>query len=195
VTESGLILAVPSLTSVIGPWRATVPSAAGGGSPPHVTLLYPWLPAPTSPQQRAELRQVLTRIEAITLAFSHLDRFPSGVLFLTLTDEADTAVRAVTRQLVAAFPACLPYGGEFPDPHPHLTVALGTHAELDVIQSAVEGAVVAFMNKPVTVADVTVMERGTDDLWREVHYVRMGPEKASRHVYRPAEPAQQERPG
>ena len=45
---------------------------------------------------------------------------------------------------------------------------------------------VAFMNKPVTVADVTVMERGTDDLWREAHYVRMGPEKASRHVYRPA---------
>jgi len=176
VTESGLILAVPSLTSVIGPWRATVPSAAGGASPPHVTLLYPWLPAPTSPQQRAELRQVLTRTDAITLAFSHLDRFPSGVLFLTLTDEADSAVCAVTRQLVAAFPACLPYDGEFPDPRPHLTVALGTHAELDVIQSAAEGALVPFMNQPVTVADVTVMECGTDDLWREAHQVRMGPE-------------------
>jgi len=176
VTESGLILAVPSLTSVIGPWRPTVPSADGGGAPPYVTLLYPWLPAPTSPQQRAELGQVLTRTEATTRAFSHLDRFPSGVLFLTLTDEADSAVRAVTRQLVAAFPTCLPYGGEFPDPHPHLTVALGTHAELDVIQSAAEGAVVPFLNKPVTVANVTMTERGTDTFWREAHHVRMGPE-------------------
>ncbi len=143
-----------------------------------MTLLYPWLPAPTSPQQRAELRQVLTRTDAITLAFSHLDRFPSGVLFLTLTltDEADSAVCAVTRQLVAAFPACLPYDGEFPDPRPHLTVALGTHAELDVIQSAAEGALVPFMNQPVTVADVSVMECGTYDLWREAHQVRLGPE-------------------
>jgi len=118
---------------------------------------------------------VLLRAEAITLAFSHLDRFPSGVLFLALSDEADEAVREVTRQLVAAFPTCQPYGGEFPDPHPHLTVALGTNAELDAIQHVAEGTLAPFMNTPVTITDVTVMERDTDELWREAHHVSLGP--------------------
>jgi hypothetical protein len=30
--------------------------------------------------------------------------------------------RAMTATFVAAFPDCPPYGGAFPDPHPHLTV-------------------------------------------------------------------------
>ncbi len=57
--ESGLVLQLSDLATVVDRWRLpTVPTAAAGG-PVHVTALYPWLAAPTTPEQRTELAEVL----------------------------------------------------------------------------------------------------------------------------------------
>ena len=117
---------------------------------------------------------MLALTPAVALTFTHLERFPSGVLFLALDQTSAAAVSAITRQLVAGFPSCVPYGGEFPDPHPHLTVALGTHPELDIIQSHAANALAPFLHAPFALTHATVMEQDRDRLWQQAHTIRLG---------------------
>src|SRR5438445_566237 len=99
--------------------------------------LYPWLDAPVAPEHVDELASVLKECQPLTLTFDRLERFPTGVLFLALDDRSEPMMRRLSRTLMDAYPTCPPYGGEFPDPHPHLTIATGTAEELDEIQPQV----------------------------------------------------------
>jgi hypothetical protein len=49
VLESGLILPVPEVQPLVDRWRIATSEAAQLGAPAHVTLLFPWLPAPVDP--------------------------------------------------------------------------------------------------------------------------------------------------
>ena len=55
-----------------------------------------------------------------------MKRFPGTVLFLS--PEPVERFKGMTRVFAEAFPDCPPYGGEFPDSHPHLTIG----SQLDV---------------------------------------------------------------
>lgn len=85
----------------------------------HVTVLGPFLPDP----EAADLDRV-ARLAAATTAFDFgfddVAEFPDGLLHLL--PEPDGPFRELTRLLVAEFPGCPPYAGEFPDPVPHLTL-------------------------------------------------------------------------
>ncbi|MFM2077934.1 MAG: hypothetical protein RJA49_1824, partial [Actinomycetota bacterium] len=59
-------------------------------------------------------------IDAFDAGFGSVGRFPGEVVFLA--PEPLERFRMMTATFVAAFPDCPPYGGAFPDPHPHLTV-------------------------------------------------------------------------
>jgi 2'-5' RNA ligase len=172
--ESGLILTVRSLEPLIDRWRLpTVESAAAGG-PAHVTALYPWRAAPVPGDEIEHLANVLRVVEPIPLTFDRLDRFPSGVLFLALTQDSELAVRRLTRLLVSQYPDCVPYGGEHPDPHPHLTVASGSSDELDQIQPQVQTAMEGVLPLRVLADHVTVMERQPDGRWHQGHHLSLG---------------------
>ena len=55
------------------------------------------------------------------MRLERLGQFPNGIIHLV--PDPDDALRDLTARLVAAFPACPPYGGEFgADVQPHLTV-------------------------------------------------------------------------
>ncbi len=105
-------------------------------------------------------------------------RFPEGVLFLALSEESDASVRALTRLLVKSFPACVPYGGAHPDPHPHVTVAMGSPSELDAIQGEVAVALDVLLPMTFVRREVVVMEQQPDGTWSQAHRVALGADRS-----------------
>lgn len=170
---TGLVLVVPELTEVVDRWRLpTVPSAAAGG-PVHVTALYPWAATPTE-NDLEKLATVLDQIPPITLTLDRLERFAGGVLYLALAPDAHQACRQLTTVLMDAFPECIPYHGEHPDPHPHVTVAMGTDQELDVIEAEMGPVLAAVLPLEPMIGEVTVMERRPDGCWYQGHRLGIG---------------------
>ena len=86
----------------------------------HVTLLSPFLPPPLTAAACRRLAQVLLRQPAFAFELRRIATFPNGIVHAV--PEPDDGFRRLTAQLVAAFPQCPPYAGEFPDPVPHLTL-------------------------------------------------------------------------
>jgi 2'-5' RNA ligase len=118
--ESAIDVYLPEVAGLLDRWRLPTVSVAALGVPPHITVLYPWRPAPLRPSDIAEVAAAAAEIPPFTITLSRLARFP-GVLYLR--PEPDVTLRALIRRLAAAFPDTPPYGGQFPDPTPHLTVA------------------------------------------------------------------------
>ena len=119
--ESSVDIHFPGLEEALAPWRRATVAVATRGVPPHVTLLYPWKPPPLEPEDLRDFARAVAGFRPFALVFTEVRCFPNGTVYLALRDE--TAPRAITRALAAAFPAYPPYGGAFPDPTPHLTVA------------------------------------------------------------------------
>ena len=85
----------------------------------HITLLGPWLPAPTA-TDLAVVERLLRRVAPFETTLAQVSSFPDGLLHLR--PEPDAPFCALTQALTAAFPQCPPYAGRFPDPVPHLTL-------------------------------------------------------------------------
>lgn len=99
----------------------------------HITALGPFDPAPS--------REVLDAVGAVAAAtapvavrLERLAQFPNGIIHL-VPDPAD-ALRDLTARLVVAFPDWPPYGGEFDDVRPHLTVDAASDAVDPVVDLA-----------------------------------------------------------
>ncbi|WP_435174568.1 2'-5' RNA ligase family protein [Actinacidiphila sp. bgisy145] len=121
--QSGLIVRVPEAEPLVGAWRDRLDPSARAGVPAHVTVLFPFLDASRIDEDvRAAIGEVLGRQEPFEARFDHCGRFP-GVLYLAL--EPDTGFRRLTGAIVRRWPEHPPFGGEFEDAVPHLTVAQG----------------------------------------------------------------------
>jgi 2'-5' RNA ligase len=170
--ESGLVVTVDELAPIVDRWRLpTVPSAALGG-PVHVTILYPWVDAPASSANLARLAQVLADVAPAALTFDRLERFPSGVLYLALDAASERQCRSLAARVRTAFPDCIPYGGEHPDPTPHLTVAMADDGEaLDLIEAEVATSLRSLLPHNALMEELTVMARAEDDRWTRAHQI------------------------
>ncbi|HEY2283315.1 MAG TPA: 2'-5' RNA ligase family protein [Solirubrobacteraceae bacterium] len=116
---SGTTLILP-VSSADGVLRE---SAREPGIPAHITLLYPFLPARSiDGDTEAALASLLLEIPAFEFALSGIGRFP-GVVYLA-PEPAERFV-ALTEALVARWPEQQPYGGDYPEMIPHLTVSYG----------------------------------------------------------------------
>jgi hypothetical protein len=166
---SALVVVVNELATAIDRWRLPTVRSAAAGAPAHVTALSPWRSSPVSQLDVMKLATVVATIPAMTLTFDRLDRFPKGVLFLSLIEASTAAVRDLTRTLLRHYPECVPYGGEHPDPHPHLTVACGTNAELDIIEAEVEPAISGRLPFTVCRDEVEIIELQTSGRWLRTH--------------------------
>ena len=86
----------------------------------HITALAPFAPDPT-PEQLATITDIAAATAPITTLLREVDQFPNGIIHLR--PEPDVAPRALTDDLVVAFPDFPPYEGRFgPRPTPHLTL-------------------------------------------------------------------------
>lgn len=89
----------------------------------HITALAPFASDPTR-SQLAVVAGIAERTAPITVRLAEIGQFPDGVIHLR--PEPDTALRALTDELVDAFPTHVPYEGRFGrrvDPHLTLDAA------------------------------------------------------------------------
>ena len=98
------------------------PSAAAG-IPPHVTLMYPFLPpARLTESTIEELASLIRETPEFDFTLTRIREFEQGVVYLE-PEPADPFVR-LTGDIGRRF-GLLPFGGQFGDvPVPHLTVAM-----------------------------------------------------------------------
>lgn len=87
-------------------------------------------------------------IEPFEFRLDRFATFPNGCIHLR--PEPDKGFRELTDRLWAAFPECPPYGGEFPDSTPHLTLDL-VHA--GVTQASTEALLAQHPRSEVHAAD------------------------------------------
>jgi 2'-5' RNA ligase len=136
--ETGLIVSVPEAEPVVGIWRSQFDSAAAAGVPAHITVLYPFLDRQLVDDGiLAELDALLVQHPAFELQLAQCGRF-SDVLYLVPASE--TSLRALTSAVAARWPEAPPYGGQFADVVPHLTIAYRQEpAVFDMIESDLRG--------------------------------------------------------
>lgn len=98
----------------------------------HVTALAPFLPEPT-PEDLAVVAAIARRTPAFGYTLADVAAFPDGIIHLV--PEPAGPFATLTARLWEAFPQCPPYGGEFGDVVPHVTL---DHAAAGVTVASVE---------------------------------------------------------
>ena len=84
-----IVVDVPDIAS-LPYWR----HMATLGVPPHVTLLYPWRPAPIDPLSVAALLAVAEEFAPFTMWLGRVETFPKGVVYATVGP--DDVLRSTT---------------------------------------------------------------------------------------------------
>ncbi|GIH73534.1 2'-5' RNA ligase family protein [Sphaerimonospora thailandensis] len=135
--ETALVVAVPESEPVVGRWRERFDSSAACGVSAHVTVLYPFLPADRIDDRLlAELRELFAAHAPFEVRFDRCGRFPA---VLYLAPEPAMPFTKLTEAVVARWPEAPPYGGQFDQIIPHLTVAetadprIGDEIEADLL--------------------------------------------------------------
>ena len=121
--ESALVLPIETARGPVIAALGRTPPAWTSGMPPHVTVLYPFIPARRlNAAAIDELRDLIAAVPAFELSLASVGRFP-GVLHLQ-PEPAEPFV-ALTEAIVARWPEHPPYGGAYASVVPHVTVAEG----------------------------------------------------------------------
>jgi 2'-5' RNA ligase len=128
VSQTAVLVHVPEAEPVVGEWRLRHTYDAPLGIPPHVTLLFPFVPADElSDEIRERLARVVGETEPFEVTFARTARFPD---VLYLEPQPTEPFAALTASIAAEWPEHPPYEGEHDVVIPHLTVAEGNEEEL-----------------------------------------------------------------
>ncbi len=171
-TQTAVIVVVDEAEPVVGRFRAWFDRSAGWGVPPHVTVLYPFLPPErVDDTVLAALREICAGVPAFETTLARVAWFGETVLFLA--PEPDRPFRALTRAVWDRFPGYPRYGGTHADPVPHLTV--GHDAPVDLLRAAAD-AVTPHLPIRVPVTTVRLIEgSAAPGSWRTVADLPLGP--------------------
>lgn len=136
--RTGLIVRIPDAERAVRAWREQFDPSARAGVPAHVTVLFPFLDeSRIDARVCSALTDMFGSHHAFDLWFGSCGRFP-GVLYLA--PEPDTQLRRLTEVIADRWPETPPYGGQFTEILPHLTVADGQDdAVLDEIEADLLG--------------------------------------------------------
>lgn len=85
----------------------------------HITVLGPWVRRPNAEDQ-AVVEKIVSDVGPFTYRLERTGVFPNGIIHL-LPEPAQPFAK-LTADVCAQFPANPPYGGQFSDPVPHLTL-------------------------------------------------------------------------
>ncbi|WP_445043648.1 2'-5' RNA ligase family protein [Streptomyces sp. SAS_272] len=114
-------MTVAEAEPLVRAWRDRLDPSARAGVPAHVTVLFPFLHANRIDEGVcAAIGGALGRHQSFEAWFGRCGRFP-GVLYLA--PESDTGFRRLTQAIVERWPENPPFGGQFDDVVPHLTIA------------------------------------------------------------------------
>ncbi len=118
--ESAILAPIPEAESLVGELREQYDPRSAQGVPTHITILFPFKhPDEIKEEDIMNLRTAIVPYQQFDFEFSHVNTYP-GVVFLEPTNR-DRFI-SITKKLVEVFPGNLPYGGQFPNINPHLTI-------------------------------------------------------------------------
>ena len=167
--ETSIDIHCRDINALISKWRHATVAVASKGVPPHITLLYPWRPAPITDVDVSALKSTLKGQRPFPLVFTHVEQFSNRVLYLAVDEESE--VRTLMQKIIAAFPDVKPYSSEFSNPIPHLTIA---RAPSDVIFNEliqeVSASIASKLPIEIIVREIVVMEENEDSNWK-VHSI------------------------
>jgi hypothetical protein len=160
---TALVVPLPEADARIRRWREVYDPSGRLGFPAHVTILAPFVPPDRIDEAvLADLRSVLAGFDGFDVVFRRTARFFDT---LYLAPEPDEPFREMTRALVARWPEHPPYGGEYPDPTPHATVA---HAQDEETFAAIEAEVTEVLPIDARVTEVRLFAGSNETDWEEV---------------------------
>ena len=128
-----MIIAVDEAAEAVDGWRErTCTAKPSAVIPPHLTLLFPFVPAADIDERViTSLAEATAGTRRFTFHLRRTDRFPTT---LYLVPEPGEPFIRLTRSIMRHFPAYQPYDGAFGVSVPHLTVAEGSDAVMDRAQ-------------------------------------------------------------
>lgn len=85
----------------------------------HITVLGPWVRCPTT-EDLEVVAKIISDVDPFTYRLDRTGVFPNGIIHLL--PEPARPFADLTAEVSAQFPANPPYGGQFPDVVPHLTL-------------------------------------------------------------------------
>jgi 2'-5' RNA ligase len=172
-THAAVVVTVPPAEPVVREHRARLDPSAAWGVPAHLTVLYPFVePSAIVDEVCARLAAAVASVAPFDCTFRGCGWFDQDVLWLA--PEPVGPFQALTTSVWRAFPDHAPYGGEYDDLAPHLTVAQrgpGGVAELRDIEVAVT------LGLPITtrVDRVTLISGSQEpNSWRTVAEFALG---------------------
>jgi 2'-5' RNA ligase len=122
--HSGLILEIPEAEPAVARHREQLDASAPLGVPAHITVLFPFMaPATIGTAALTQLEHLFSAVSQFSFRLDHTGWFGDDVLWLGPRDPGP--FRALTRRVFEAFPAFPPFGGQFDDVVPHLTIGHG----------------------------------------------------------------------
>jgi 2'-5' RNA ligase len=168
---SGLIVEVPEAEPAVGEPRSRLDANARLGVPAHVTVLFPFMPPALIDDSVLHL---LTGVFAAVPRFGHrlvrTSWFGDDVLFLAPEDEAP--FRSLTDLVHREFPDYPPFGGQFENVVPHLTIA--DRCPLQQMQAA-ERRVARHLPIDCVAAGVSLMvQRDASRVWTRSAWFPLG---------------------
>jgi hypothetical protein len=156
--DSALLVEVPEAEAAVRVHRGRLDENAGFGIPAHVTVLAPFMaPGEIGPAVLGELSRLFGGVPRFRFRLARTAWFGEDVLWLAPDEPA--RFRALTERAHAAFPAYPPFGGQFGEVIPHLTVGIRQPlADLRVAEEALqpwlpieaEAVAVTLMTGPVS---------------------------------------------
>ncbi len=162
--ETSIDILVTELDDLISPWRQATVSVASKSVPPHISLLYPWRSAPIDDADINALRELVQDQRSLQLRFTGIGNFPNGTIYLGI--EKSLGLTLLIRKIFKAFPDIRQYGGEFPDPIPHLTVANSSDEKLDELMQEISATLSSKLPIEIAVHEIVVMEEDETGNWK-----------------------------
>ena len=132
MAETAVVVLLPELELLIGDWRRRATGDGARGMPSHVTLIYPFADTSALDGPLEKLSRVFDAFEPFDVTVAEAARFP-GLLYLR--PEPPERFVAMTEAIVDAFPEFPPYGAEFDEIVPHVTVAQADEDVLVMIEA------------------------------------------------------------
>ncbi|MBS1910639.1 MAG: 2'-5' RNA ligase family protein [Bacteroidetes bacterium] len=162
--ESALVVLVREAEGLVGSFRDHHDPAAAAGVPAHITILYPFKePSELAPEVLGDLAGLFARVPGFDVTLRECRHFP-GVLYLA--PEPAEPVCHLTEIVVQQYPENPPYGGQFAEIIPHLTVAhVEDEQQMAEITAQLHHAALDHFPIRARVHTVTLME-SRDGRWR-----------------------------
>ena len=154
-----VVVDIPALGAI---HRDSYPVFAELGIPLHVPLLYPFVAPAELDEALPPLRALLARHERFEFSLTNLRTFPGAVW---VAPEPAAPFRALTEAIYAAFPESPPYGGEFAEVIPHMTLAEAEEAALESTLARLRPRVDPLLPVKVAADEATVLAEQEDGQW------------------------------